>query len=348
MFSKYKFLPEAETGFLSEQNTKKYFSRFGFSVFGCCLAIEASAFLLSTLFSFLVQSLFPWMKENATAMGIVNNLFSLICIYAVGLPVFLWISSPLPRLTPIKEKMKPAAMLGSFCVAVLLMNVGNYISNVIIINLEALLDTTTQNPVSEAINSTTVWVTVAFTVIIAPLLEEIFFRKIVCDKLLPLGEGYAILISAVVFGLIHGNLYQFAYAFLLGALFGFIYVKTGKLIYSIVLHSAINLMGSVIAPAIFKMIDLEELEHMLSTGTVDPNSPIMQPLAILGGYEMLIIAVSAVGISLLVKAKKRGDLALDAGILPPPKEGRVANVLCTVGIAASITYFVFAFLVSLL
>ena len=44
------------------------------------------------------------------------------------------------------------------------------------------------------------------------------------------------LFSGLMFGLFHGNLNQFVYAFVLGLCFGFIYVKTGNIRYTIGLH----------------------------------------------------------------------------------------------------------------
>ena len=47
------------------------------------------------------------------------------------------------------------------------------------------------------------------------------------------------------------------YAFLLGLVFGYVYLRTGKLRYSIILHMLINFMGSVLAPEILGSLDLE-------------------------------------------------------------------------------------------
>ena len=64
------------------------------------------------------------------------------------------------------------------------------------------------------------------------------------ERIVKYGELAAVLASGLFFGLFHGNLNQFSYAFLLGLFLGFIYVKTGKLGYTIGLHMAINFIGS--------------------------------------------------------------------------------------------------------
>ena len=73
----------------------------------------------------------------------------------------------------------------------------------------------------------------------------ILFRKFLIDKTIKYGAKVSIILSAVLFALFHGNLNQFFYAFLIGGFFAYVYIKTGKITYSIILHAVVNLMGSV-------------------------------------------------------------------------------------------------------
>lgn len=78
-------------------------------------------------------------------------------------------------------------------------------------------------------------------VIAAPLLEELMFRGIILDGYLKnYKPEYAILVSAFLFGLIHGNLAQGIGAFALGALFGWIYWKTQSITPVVLLHFVNN------------------------------------------------------------------------------------------------------------
>ena len=51
-------------------------------------------------------------------------------------------------------------------------------------------------------------------VLLAPALEEWIFRKLLVDRTIRYGEGTAIFLSGLMFGLFHGNLNQFVYTFL--------------------------------------------------------------------------------------------------------------------------------------
>ena len=69
------------------------------------------------------------------------------------------------------------------------------------------------------------------------------FRKQLIDHTRKYGEKTAILLSGLAFGLFHMNLFQFFYAFLLGVMFGYIYMRTSKLRYSTAMHMIINFNG---------------------------------------------------------------------------------------------------------
>lgn len=76
--------------------------------------------------------------------------------------------------------------------------------------------------------------------ILAPLAEELVFRGAVLRKLLAIfGEKWhwaAIVISALVFGAVHGNLPQFVHAALIGLLLGWMYYRTGSILPGVMFH----------------------------------------------------------------------------------------------------------------
>jgi len=78
-------------------------------------------------------------------------------------------------------------------------------------------------------------------VILAPLLEELFCRGIILRGLLKhISPLYAILLSALIFGIIHLNPWQAIPAFLIGTLMGWIYWKTRSLWATIFIHFVNN------------------------------------------------------------------------------------------------------------
>lgn len=86
---------------------------------------------------------------------------------------------------------------------------------------------------------------IAMVVFAAPVVEEMLYRKMLIDRIAAYGDGVSVVVSGLLFGLAHGNFSQFFYAFGLGALFAYVYIKTGHIGYTIGFHMFFNLIGGV-------------------------------------------------------------------------------------------------------
>ncbi len=88
---------------------------------------------------------------------------------------------------------------------------------------------------------------IVMTVILAPILEEVLFRGIILKGLINNGTQpiTAIIISAVIFGVVHFNPWQFAGALLLGLVLGLVYYRTNSLLVPILLHAFNNLTSAL-------------------------------------------------------------------------------------------------------
>ena len=95
--------------------------------------------------------------------------------------------------------------------------------------------------------------------IVAPLAEEMVFRGAILRKLLGrFGEKWhwvAILISAVIFGAVHGNIPQFVHAALIGLLLGWMCYRTGSILPGVLLHWVNNTVAYVMFNAMPQMAD---------------------------------------------------------------------------------------------
>ena len=96
---------------------------------------------------------------------------------------------------------------------------------------------------------------VTMVVLLAPIVEELVFRKYVIDRMYPYGETTAIFLSATVFALMHGNLNQVFYAFLLGCAQGYLYCRTRDVRYTICIHMMVNFVGSVLPLSVQDLSD---------------------------------------------------------------------------------------------
>ena len=345
--SKLRFSLQPETGRLSERDTKRYFSTFGIAAAVLMLAYYGSNYVFSLALALFAPE---WMIESAW----LGNLLSFFTLYGIGFPCFLLVLLHLPRDTTPKAKMGGKSFWAGLCVAIALMSIGSYLSEFINSYFASMTGgIPISNPVETMTSQQSILVDLIFVAILAPIFEELVFRKVVCDRLLPLGEGYAVVLSAVLFGLVHGNFFQFFYAAAVGALFALIYVKTGRLRYSISYHIIINLLGGVIAPWLVERImpwaTEEGIMELTELAETDPAALFhiwqvyLLPVML---YESVFLVAAVFGVVFLVKGRKR--IHFLEGLLPPPKEHRVSTVFCSAGIAAAIAVFAGVFLLSLI
>ena len=83
--------------------------------------------------------------------------------------------------------------------------------------------------------------------LLAPVLEELLFRGAIQNILLStLKKPWAaIVISSLIFGVVHMNPAQIPFAFLLGMMFGWLYYRTGSLLPGIIGHVLNNSIAAV-------------------------------------------------------------------------------------------------------
>jgi membrane protease YdiL (CAAX protease family) len=196
------------------------------------------------------------------------------------------------------------------------------------------------NGVEEIVENTPVWIIFIVMVVIAPIVEEIIFRKVMIDRLSIYGDPAAIIFSSVAFGLMHGNLYQFFYAFALGLVFAYIYLRTGRLRYTAILHAVINFMGSVVAPWVLEIANVDVL------ASLDPTMPTEELLAlymdILPGmlavlaYSLVLIGFFIAGLVLFIIKVRR--LVWKTGSEQLPEKTAFRTIYCNGGMIAFMAF----------
>ena len=87
------------------------------------------------------------------------------------------------------------------------------------------------------------------TAVVPPLVEEMALRGTIMQPLRKYGDMFALLVSAMLFGLMHCNLAQIPFAFLAGIAIGYVTLATGSLWAGMAVHFANNFM-SFLSPLI--------------------------------------------------------------------------------------------------
>ena len=117
--------------------------------------------------------------------------------------------------------------------------------------------------------------------IAAPILEELIFRGIILDGLLKKYSPLkSILVSSILFGIVHLNPWQFVTALAIGSLSGWVYYKTRNLMLCIVIHFVNNF-------AAFFSMHFTDAEEMMNSELVDYYGGLMNLILIISGALIL-------------------------------------------------------------
>jgi len=227
-------------------NPKKILSNAWFALFLLALIFVGSQMGIGVLVHWFYPELaktdwYPWALTG-------------LSLIALGLPVYLLLMKRIPD-SPRGEvvKLKFSTFFVIFFITSSAMYITNILSSIITIAI-ALLKGQTHllNPAQEAILNSNFVVAFVYACIIAPLVEEFIFRKVLLNKLRRFGDKPAIIMTGIAFGLFHMNLSQFFYAAVLGFIFAYITIRTNTIKYSIILHMIINTMSTAVAPFVIK------------------------------------------------------------------------------------------------
>lgn len=315
---------------------KKHFSSLGLMYFLGALIIIG----VQVAVSMLVLAFAPSLLDNPN----LSLLVSMLPTYAIAFPLTSLLIRQVPGVQMKKHNMKPTQLLGAFAISYALMYLSNlagqFFTNIIGIIKGSPVDDAIADLVSELNPLTAFFV----MVLLAPALEEWIFRKLLVDRTIRYGEGTAIFLSGLMFGLFHGNLNQFVYTFLVGAFWAFIYVKTGRLRYTIYLHMALNFMGSV--GSLFFLDAISTLEG----GSSAMNGfhfllGMLLPLAIVIPYLIVVFGLVISGIVLLVTNWRR--FRLIPAELFIPKEKRFSVIFLNAGMILYVLFWIIQIILQL-
>lgn len=226
-----------------ELEPKEVFSRIGFSFAISFLVVNAIQLALVAILT-IIDS--PLLQSSWLTWILITVSF-----YLVGVPLFYWMVKDLPNAPKqIQKKLKVFEMIEYGCIAYTVAYVFNLLTLLLTTVIELIKGSLVPNIGEELVVETSPLGLFICGVILSPIIEEVLFRKILLDKIKMYGDKVAILVSAVAFGLYHGNLSQVFYATALGAIFAYITLKTNRIQYAIILHIFINGMSAVIMPTI--------------------------------------------------------------------------------------------------
>jgi membrane protease YdiL (CAAX protease family) len=153
------------------------------------------------------------------------SLFAYLISFLVPAFVFKFMTrkdDPEPMRLGIKlEPNTPIVIIGSIGIVIGAAYINSFM--VSFIDFGTLFET---DPLTSPVRVLMTFISIA---VVPALSEEFLFRGCILSNLLPYGKNTAILFSALLFALMHGNFAQFFYTFIAGIVLGAVYVKTDSI-----------------------------------------------------------------------------------------------------------------------
>lgn len=146
------------------------------------------------------------------------------------------------------SRQKPCRRNGGIYLLLLFMGAAmSQLGNLLMVFVQLFLESSTyQDTVSRMIQGKSMLEMIYWMGIVAPVAEEAVFRWLIYLRLRDsLRVPASILISALLFGIYHGNITQFIYASLLGGLFAYFMEMSGSLYAPVLLHIGANIWSLI-------------------------------------------------------------------------------------------------------
>ena len=230
--------------FFAGEEARRYrrtFSRVGVAMLAMILLPVGVQLLLQYLL--LTQA--PTLLEDA----LVPYLISAAATYLIGFPAAMLVLLTLrpEGRDPERRRLNAQTWLGLWLLAIGWLYIANMVTLSLMDVLTTLRGEAIPNPV-EALGELPVAFNLIYSCLLAPVCEELCFRWMILRRLRPWGDGFALCASALLFALVHGNLYQMLYAFAVGLVLGGILLHTGSLKGCILLHAGVNFISAGLLP----------------------------------------------------------------------------------------------------
>lgn len=175
--------------------------------------------------------------------------------------------------------------------------------------------------------------------VLGPLSEEIVCRGIVFNGYKRSGNAFrAILFSALLFGLMHMNFNQAAYAIFLGIVMAVLVEATGSIWSSVVFHMTVNIQNVLL---MFVSDNMYSDEYMQEAQTLTGNTESM--LAVIGIYSVIAAVTTSIAVCVLVwitKNEKREIHLKQIWTERKENRGNMVTVPLLLGIVLSVAYMI--------
>ena len=227
---------------------KKIVFKTGLFVTICFALRIAAAILINGLYAIFGDMLSP------TVLYILHLLLSGLCLQIapsfIAAGMFGFFGNKCAKIKEIyKIPSRCVKAVGNFAAVYGMGQIANILTmivTVIITNIADLNDSFNTVTDIQPPDMPSAWFLLFTLTVIAPVFEEFIFRGVLMDTLKPYGNGFAIFVTGILFGLYHGNFNQLFYTAVIGIALGYIANVTNSIFPTTIIHAMFNSISGIL------------------------------------------------------------------------------------------------------
>lgn len=193
-----------------------------------------------TIGMFVAQMIFGAGIENYMLCKTIGSLVALSVVYTDYKRDLM-----LTGRYGIKERIVKGDIFNDLSVIVITILLSVSLNNIISMSPLVSMSAEYENA-SNAFYSSNICMELLGSALVTPILEELLHRGVVYDRLRrTMGTLPSVILSALIFAILHFNIVQFIYAFLLGIVFALFVEKSKRLYPAVIAHIVANAIAVV-------------------------------------------------------------------------------------------------------
>jgi len=236
--------PQNSMYYLEMENQKRGLRKLSITAGLCVLGFIVLQFVVMFGLSFV--GLTDAYQNNTLFQNSFGAVISVICVFLPFFIVTLFMDTK--KRSEVLLFGKPHStglMLLAVPIGFLFCMVGNYATSAFISLMGSAGVTLTAPDMAVPATALGMVMYVVQIAFFPPLVEEFALRGVVMQPLRKYGDRFAIVMSSLIFALMHGNMVQAPFAFIAGIAIGYLVIATGSLWTGVLIHFANNLFSSL-------------------------------------------------------------------------------------------------------
>lgn len=209
-------------------------------------------FLATVIISILGSYLSGWVMEHTDNYAVILLISQIVLIIPTVVYLLIYKLNVAKAIRFNKIKISNVILIIVFSYLILpLMNLINAISMLFVQN-------ETSDIMTNILDNNGLWLSLIMVAFIPCILEETVYRGIFYNEYRKVSPLKGILLSAFLFGIIHGNLNQFSYAFAMGIVFALLIEATNSILATMVVHFCINgtsIVMMALTPKLYALLE---------------------------------------------------------------------------------------------